>query len=89
MFQDESPLESHLERSTPLPLSASSDEEAQQRKRMLIALGVLLVALIAVVLRDWNFWFPPSAEVQEATAHRKTSSVAAPPVSAPAAAVHD
>lgn len=56
---------------------------------MLIALGVLLVALIAVVLRDWNFWFPPSAEVQEATAHRKTSSVAAPPVSAPAAAVHD
>ena len=53
---------------------------------MLIALGILLVALVAVVLKDWDFWFPPSAEVQEATAHRKSTSVAAAPVaSAPAA----
>jgi len=25
---------------------------------MLIALGVLLVALVAVVIKDWDFWFP-------------------------------
>ena len=36
-----------------------------QRKRMLIALGILLLALVAVVLKDWDFWFPPSGEVQE------------------------
>ncbi len=33
---------------------------------MLVALGVLLVALAAVVLRDWDFWFPPGTDVQDA-----------------------
>ena len=41
---------------------------------MLIALGILLVALAAVVLRDWDFWFPPSAEEQEATVRSKSKS---------------
>jgi protein TonB len=38
--------------------------EQQQRRRMLIALGVLLLALISVLIKDRQFWFPssPSAE---------------------------
>jgi protein TonB len=30
----------------------------KQRRQMLIALGILLLALILVLLRDWHFWFP-------------------------------
>jgi protein TonB len=38
--------------------------EQQQRRRMLIALMVLVLALVAVVIKDHQFWFPssPSAE---------------------------
>jgi len=52
------------------PPPAAPDPEVQ-RKRMLIALGILLVALVAVVLKDWDFWFPATGAVQEATAPRK------------------
>jgi TonB family protein len=54
---------------------------------MLIALGVLLVALVAVVLKDWDFWFPSSEEAQEVTTPRKSSgaTLAATPASSPAA----
>jgi TonB family protein len=67
-------------------LPAAPDPEVQ-RKRMLIALGVLLVALVAVVLKDWDFWFPPAEETQEATAPRKSprTAIAATPASASAA----
>jgi TonB family protein len=55
---------------------------------MLIALGVLLVALVAVVLKDWDFWFPPSEEVQDASAPRRRTAAAlnATPASAPSPA---
>ena len=65
MFHDETQLESHLERSRPLALPGASQSPEGQRKRMLVALGILLMALAAVVLKDWDFWFPPSADVQE------------------------
>src|SRR5271163_4970871 len=70
MFHDESQSEKHLERSNPLPLqpahpNANANAEVQ-RKRMLIALGILLLSLTAVVLKDWDFWFPPDTETQEA-----------------------
>src|SRR5882762_10365373 len=74
MFQDETQPENQLERSTPLPSQPTSQDPEVQRKRMLIALGILLVALAAVVLRDWDFWFPPSAEEQEATVRTKRES---------------
>jgi TonB family protein len=74
MFQDETQPENQLERSTPLPSQPTSQAPEVQRKRMLIALGILLVALAAVVLRDWDFWFPPSAEEQEATVRSKRES---------------
>jgi periplasmic protein TonB len=74
MFQDETQPENQLERSTPLPSQPTSQDAEVQRKRMLIALGILLAALAAVVLKDWDFWFPPSAEEQEATVRSKSKS---------------
>jgi protein TonB len=85
MFQDETHTESHLERSAPLPLPGAPPHPEVQRKRMLIALGILLAALVAVVLKDWDFWFPPSAEVQEAAVRGKVRTTPAMPSSAPAA----
>jgi periplasmic protein TonB len=84
MFQDETQSENQLERSTPLPSQPASQDPEVQRKRMLIALGILLVALAAVVLRDWDFWFPPSGEEQEATFRSKSKSMAPPIASTPA-----
>jgi protein TonB len=53
---------------------------------MLIALGVLLVALVAVVIKDWDFWFPAgSEEYATAPGKKRTSAGSTPvPVSAPA-----
>lgn len=62
-------------RSRPPQLPAVPDPEVQ-RKRMLIALGVLLVALVAVVVKDWDFWFPSSEETQVASTPRKVLAVA-------------
>jgi TonB family protein len=79
MFQDETQPEHHLERSTPLPLQPGTPDTEVQRKRMLIALGILVVALAAVVLKDWDFWFPPSPEAQEAAATTYKSKIAPAP----------
>lgn len=86
MLHDERQFESHLERPAPLPLprvSPASGESEVQRKRMLLALGILLAALLAIVLKDWDFWFPPSVEVPEAVL-RSRSKTAAPTIPAPA-----
>jgi TonB family protein len=56
---------------------------------MLIALSILLAALMVVVIKDWDFWFPPGAEVQDTYAPGRRASTAAPVISAPAPAVHD
>ena len=85
MFQNEVQPESHLERSTPLRLQPTSLDVEVQRKRMLIALGILLVALVAVVLKDWDFWFPAPGEVQEATFRSRPRSTAAAPTLTPSA----
>lgn len=76
MFQDTP--ENHLERSMPLPAQSVAAEVATQRKRMLIALGILLVALVAVVLKDWDFWFPPDVGTQEAVVRSKNKSQSVP-----------
>lgn len=51
-----------LEQKGGTEISGLSDAalEQQQRRRMLIALAVLLVALISVIIKDHTFWFPPS-----------------------------
>ena len=45
-------------------ISPSEPPEHQQRQRrtMVVALGLLLVALAVVIIRDRDFWFPPTAE---------------------------
>lgn len=89
MFQDETQPEDHIERSTPLPMQPALPDAEVQRKRMLIALAILLMALVAVVLKDWDFWFPPAGEVHEATFRSKSKSVATTAASVPAAPAHD
>ena len=89
MFQDETQPEHHLERSLSLPPAAQDTD--MQRKRMLIALSILLVALAAVVLKDWDFWFPPEGEVHEAVFRTRSRSVTAalPTTGAPAVPAHE
>lgn len=45
--------------------SASGFEERKQRRMMVIALAVLLVALGFVLYRDRDFWFPETQEAEE------------------------
>jgi TonB family protein len=64
------------------PLPHAAFEEQQQRRRMLVALGVLLVALISVLIKDRQFWFPPSPSAESETPEQVAplSNPAAPPV---------
>src|SRR5271167_97504 len=84
MFHDETHTESHLERSTPLPLQKVPPDVTMQRKRMLMALGILVVALVAVVVKDWDFWFPPDGEAQETAFRSKSRTLASAATSTPA-----
>jgi TonB family protein len=84
MFHEEAQPENHLERATPLPVYTNVQTPEVQRKRMLIALGILLAALVAVVLKDWDFWFPPNGEVQEAAVRIKSKIVSPTTASTPA-----
>jgi protein TonB len=53
--------------------------EQQQRRRMLVALGVLLLALISVLIKDRQFWFPSGSSAEsespEQTAPPQTSQI--------------
>ena len=82
MFHDETNSENHLERSTPLQSRPAPPAAEEQRKRMLIALGLLLMALAAVVVKDWDFWFPPNEE-QEATYRSRSKTPVAAPATVP------
>jgi TonB family protein len=77
MFPDETQSEKHLDRSAPAELPVASLDAEVQRKRMLLALGILLVALVAVIIKDWDFWFPSHGETPEAAAARKAKAIAA------------
>src|SRR5215471_21479415 len=44
------------------------EDPERTRKRLLLALAVLLVALVAVVVKNWDFWFPPGAEPESTAA---------------------
>jgi len=63
--------------SRPVPHAAF---EQQQRRRMLLALLVLAFALIAVIIKDRQFWFPPSpsaeSDTPEQTVPQASSQVA-------------
>jgi protein TonB len=68
--------------SSPAPGAAY---EQQQRRRMLIALGVLLVALIMVLIKDRQFWIPSSTASESETTEPSTP-VATNPTTVPQAA---
>lgn len=65
--------------------------EQQQRRRMLIALMVLVLALVSVLIKDHQFWFPSTPNVESETPDQtvprasppavavKTASPVAPP----------
>lgn len=86
ILRDETQAERHLERPSRL-LSTTPAAEAQ-RKRMLIALGILLLALGAVIIKDWDFWFPTHGETAAVNA-RKAKMLAQESENAPAAPVHE
>ena len=88
-FQDEIQTEHHFEHLTQPPVLPPTSGTPGQRKRMLIALGILLGALLAVVLKDWDFWFPPRAEVQDVAAPSRKASAPVAAVPAPVPAAHD
>jgi len=74
----------------PLTSQLALTDEEKQRKRMLIALGILLAALVAVVLKDFDFWFPPDGGVQEAVIRYKNKNLSgAVPATLPAAAARE
>jgi TonB family protein len=58
-----------------------------QRKRMLIALGILLLALVAVIIKDWDFWFPTHVDSPEVAARK--AKMVAETQEAPPAPVHE
>jgi len=77
-----------LERPRPDRGQASAQEIETQRKRMLIALAILLVTLGAVIVKDWDFWFPSRRESPEAVALRKAKALAES-ANAPAPVAHE
>lgn len=60
----------------------------KQRRQMLMALGILSLALVLVLVKDWQFWFPPDAasETVPATGTTSASAQAKPKVEIPQAA---
>jgi len=56
--------------------------EQQQRRRMVVALVVLLLALISVLIKDRQFWFPPSPSSESETPEQSVPRVS--PTGAPA-----
>jgi TonB family protein len=70
LYSDETQPHEHLERPSR-PMAPEQPDADAQRKRMLIALGILLMALAAVIVRDWDFWFPSRPDSPEVVAARK------------------
>ncbi len=48
-----------VERGTAVDVSG----QQRQQRQMLVALGILLIALVVVVWKDQDFWFPPAPRV--------------------------
>jgi TonB family protein len=78
-----------LEQNRPLEIRRSSGyepptPEQKQRRQMLTALGLLVLALVLVIVKDRDFWFPP-AQVAEVTQTAPAPETAAtqPPQAVP------
>ncbi len=64
-YPEETQSETHLE-----PASTAGPSAESQRKRMLVALAILLLALAAVIIKDWDFWFPSQVDSPEVAARK-------------------
>ena len=75
---------------TDIAPSVGDESERKQRRQMLIALALLLAALILVLIKDRDFWFPPDLPAQsesepveepspDVKAPAETASTATPP----------
>jgi TonB family protein len=82
---------SKTDRLLPAASPSRSLEERKQRRTMVIALALLLVALGFVLYRDRDFWFPETQEAEEqplpqpqqtASANTATQTAVAQPLSA-------
>jgi len=60
LYENEQNRPLSLRRSGPAQLTP----EQKQRRQMLMALGLLLCALVLVIVRDKDFWFPPAQIAQ-------------------------
>lgn len=88
-FKDLNPKTDGLLPAAPL---AGNPEERKQRRMMVIALVLLLIALGFVLYRDRDFWFPETQEAEETAQPPQTLPAAANPtptaVAQPATAIH-
>ena len=64
--------------------SVGDDSESRQRRQMLVALALLLAALILVLIKDRDFWFPPDlpAQVESEPVEEPSSDVKPQPETA-------
>jgi protein TonB len=69
---------------TDIAPSVGDDSERKQRRQMLVALALLLAALILVLIKDRDFWFPPElpAQSESEPVEEPSSDVKAPPETA-------
>ncbi|HXM63544.1 MAG TPA: energy transducer TonB [Terriglobales bacterium] len=65
------------EQGDPLPHAAF---EQQQRRRMFIALMVLLLALVSVLIKDHQFWFPSSPGAESEIPDQSVTQASPPAV---------
>jgi TonB family protein len=72
-----------LERKSGTEISGTLPDSAleqQQRRRMLLALAVLLVALVSVLIKDHQFWFPPSPSSESEAVEQSAPKAAVPAI---------
>ena len=67
------------QRLLPVAPTARNPEERKQRRMMVIALVLLLIALGFVLYRDRDFWFPETQEAEEPQQPQQTPAGAAIP----------
>jgi periplasmic protein TonB len=76
-------LEENSQQEVEVDVSAlDAGSEQKQRRQMLIALALLLFALMLVLWKDREFWFPPSPESAESELSEPSSSQTTTPSTA-------
>ncbi len=63
-----------------------ADVQQKQRRQMLMALGILLLALLLLFLKDWHSWFPKAEPTAATEQLERSITPVTPPVSAQASA---